>query len=427
MDWFRRNSACFGSVLFRGTLPPQPEELRGLASAGVQATAAPPRADTFWGLDLEHPLWGKAELVALRGMDPVEPLLIEHDRRLSPAEKDLARLGEAHLGLRLRGARDQILRDRKNLLRFLRAVMGGDGVVALDATAQAFWSREALDDELRHDADLDIEALFTLHAVTPDEGTRVAWLHSHGLGEIGYFDFDVLEPSDDVMGAASDVLRAIAFAIVEGALTPSGGAFEAMRPGGRFEAVPVAAFNARADARARALRDDGDGSHSRDRVVLCEPRGGVLTRWLRGVQPSRFLSRALTEQPLINFSVSASILMAQRARQTYSRLRELRDEFSDLPLPTLVKLGYEVDGGGENELEHLWFEVHELHDQEIDATLLNTPFDIAAMHAGQRGRHPIGRLTAWSILTPFGTIGPHQTSALRWLRERRHEVKAPPA
>jgi hypothetical protein len=423
MDWFRRTSECFGSVLFRGTLPPRPEELRGLDSASVQATAAPAREDTFWALDLEHPQWGKAELVAFRGMEPVEPLLVEHDRRLSPAEKAQALLGEAHLGLRLRGTRDQILRDRKNLLRFLRAVMGDDGVVALDATAQAFWSREALDDELGHDADLDIEALFTLHAVTPDEGTRVGWLHSHGLGEIGYFDFDVLEPSDEVMGAASDVLRAIAFAIVEGALTASG-SFEAMRPGGRFEAVPVAAFNARADARARALRDDGDSSHARDRVVLCEPRGGPLTRWLRGVQPSRFLSRPLTEQPLINFSTSASLLMAERARKTYSRLRALRDEFSDLPLPTLVKLGYEVDGRGAAELEHLWFEVHDLHDGEIDATLINTPFNIAHMHEGDRGRHPIRRLTAWSIMTPFGLIAPHQTSALRWLRERRDEVKA---
>jgi hypothetical protein len=46
-----------------------------------------------------------------------------------------------------------ILRDRKDFLRFLRALMGAEGVAALDHAARSFWSRPALDDELAHDAD----------------------------------------------------------------------------------------------------------------------------------------------------------------------------------------------------------------------------------------------------------------------------------
>src|SRR5207248_2514776 len=80
---------------------------------------------------------------------------------------------------------------------------------------------EALDDELCHDADLDIESLYTLHAVTGDEAgdEAVIWLHSHGLAEIGLFDFDVLRPSEDLLGRGRDALRAVAFAILDGAVS----------------------------------------------------------------------------------------------------------------------------------------------------------------------------------------------------------------
>jgi hypothetical protein len=88
----------------------------------------------------------------------------------------------------------------------------------------------------------------------------------------------------------------------------------------------------------------------------------------------------------------------------------------------LVKLGYGTDSGDGTEAEHLWFEAHEVLQDSVDATLLNQPFDIADMSEGQRGEHPIERLTDWSILTPVGPLTPRTLEIARQLREARPEI-----
>jgi uncharacterized protein YegJ (DUF2314 family) len=109
--------------------------------------------------------------------------------------------------------------------------------------------------------------------------------------------------------------------------------------------------------------------------------------------------------------------MAKRARMTYTLFQRLHAEFSELGFSSLVKIGYRTDGGGENNIEHLWFSVHELHDDRIDATLENDPYHIARMKNGDRGLHPVSQLTDWMILTPAGSINPRNTLAARRMRE----------
>jgi hypothetical protein len=61
-----------------------------------------------------------------------------------------------------------------------------------------------LADELVHDAPLDIVQIHVLHVVTQPEGV---WLHSHGLGELGSVDFDVLRPAEALTTEQFDVSR----------------------------------------------------------------------------------------------------------------------------------------------------------------------------------------------------------------------------
>src|SRR5262249_43409139 len=106
------------------------------------------------------------------------------------------------------------LRDRKQFLRFMAAVLGRDGVAGHDLIAQMFWSQERLAEELQHDAPLDIIHMHVLHVVRQPDGV---WLHSHGLAEMGFVDFDVLRPAEELTANQFDLLRSIAFHIVEGA------------------------------------------------------------------------------------------------------------------------------------------------------------------------------------------------------------------
>jgi uncharacterized protein YegJ (DUF2314 family) len=89
----------------------------------------------------------------------------------------------------------------------------------------------------------------------------------------------------------------------------------------------------------------------------------------------------------------------------------------------MVKLGYVVDGGGENNREHLWFEVHACRADGIEATLVNQPFEIARLRPGDRSVHPANLISDWMILSPFGSITPSFDMALREVRSRPDELR----
>ena len=433
MAWWKKQRTVeqTGSVHFRGTIPPRLENFASLAHQGIRIEPRPCGDDAHWQAELTHSAWGKAELGCLRHSPPPPRLLLQYDPRLTEAEKRLAALAGSAVRLKVEARTGNVLSDRKDLLRYLGAVMADDGVVAVDHDSQAFWARAGLDDELAHDAELDIDAVYSLHLVggsaAEDEAEPAPayWLHSHGLRELGFWDFDVLAPSPDLGASRHDLNRAIAFAVVERRLELGG------RPLGLATGVTVQAVAARdclarlpADAH-RKYRDSVDDWHLDGHGILCEPaQAGWFQRLVRGArpQPSEALQHDFGDAGLVFYSNSATDLMARRARQTLPLLRELSVELADLDLPVLVKLGYPTDTGGPSDREHLWFKVHGFRGDEVDATLTNAPLDVADLAQGQRGTSPLELLSDWTILTPVGTINPRQTRALRLLRANRAQI-----
>jgi hypothetical protein len=424
-NWRNKTTRCAGSVLFRGAVAPRAEEFDHLARQGFTVTRTQVNRAAHWTLHVAHPSLGEASVVCLRDTPRPPRQLIDFDPMLTRAERDAARLGQSTISVMVEGQRADVLHDRKTLLRFLRAIMGDDGVVAVDHTAQRFWPPEALDDELSHDADLDIESLYTLHAVTGDEAgdEEVVWLHSHGLAEIGLFDFDVLHPSEDLLGRGRDALRAVAFAILEGAVRRNTPSFRLVLPDGLVRLVDVRDFLKRAGRAAIDLRPGADAEHNRDRAVICDVAGGWLARLFGRVTPSRILSAPFPDEMIVPFPTSCSKLMAERARGTYLQFRQLAGEFAEFDFPVIAKLGYRVDGGAPDEREHLWFEVNNLHDDRIDATLQSSPRGVRKMKKGQRGWHMLELLTDWAILTPLGTITPRYTAPARQIRGNREQFR----
>jgi hypothetical protein len=282
-----------------------------------------------------------------------------------------------------------------------------------------FWSQAMLDDELAHDADLDIESLYTIHAVQDaQDPARVEWLHTHGLEELRAFDVDVLQPSPVFVANCSDPIRALAFAALEGTIGPDVERFQLAYPGGEIRLVPVDRYDAEAAPEHRKLREP-DAVHSGRRAVVCEPAGGLFGRWRGRPAPSRFLSHLNTDGFVVPFSTPATTLMSERARHTLGVFRDLKEEFASFDLPTLVKLGYEVEGEGPTDREHLWFAVHRMLGDTVDATLTNAPHRVPSLTAGQRGEFGLDRLTDWTILSPEGPMTPRNVSAARRLRANR--------
>jgi hypothetical protein len=417
--WWQKRLDLTAQVYFRGTLPPSLEGLDGLGRVGVEVRPGPPAPEMIWTAKLHHPDWGPAELAAPRHRQALPDFMADFGTGLSPQEREqLRQRAECPLVLHVPAAESDVLRDRKRLLHLMQAVLGDDGVAGVDMMAQMVWTPPRLADELQHEAPLDIIQIHVLHVVTQAAGV---WLHSHGLGEMGFVDFDVLRPAEGITGEQFDVLRAIAFAIVEGA---SSGAISPVSGAEPVELVDASSFMKGASGRDRELRDVE--YHTERRVVCCDPVApGVVARLFgaREIRPSRLLSRGMVEgRHLVNFSREATELAALRARECLSLFGSLAEEFADMRCMSLVKLGYQTDSGSGADTEHLWFEAHGVAQDTIDATLLNEPFAIAGMSEGQRGTHPIERLTDWAILTPLGQLTPRTLELARHLREARPEI-----
>ena len=414
---FQKDLPLVGTVMYRGNLAPRAEEYEFLRKHGFDLKLTEAKSNAHWALKLNHPKLGEADLVSLRGFQPPPKGMLAFDTFLSEEEKRDAEAGGCGVTVRVPGTRKHLLRDRKRFLCFLRALMSDDGVVAIDHSAQRFWAREALKDETSHGADVDVSALYGIHAVAMSEDGSQRWVHTHGLDSIGAVDFDLINPSDDVLGP--DLIRAIALAIVEGALKPGGAPFSLVYPDGSVRLVPAVEFDRHAPATERAVRADAAPDHIENRAVVCDPSKGLLGR---SVRASRKLSQPMGEQKMIAFSSAATDLMADRARKTLPVFKTMLGEFAELGLPAIAKIGYETDSGKGEGREHMWFVVHEVLDGELDATLASSPFDIKGMRAGDRGWHPVSRLTDWAIMSPAGQINPRDTTPARRIRENYDEI-----
>jgi hypothetical protein len=346
--------------------------------------------------------------------------LIAFASGLTDSERELlARDAQRPLRLEVPGRTEDVLRDRKRLLRFMAAVLGSDGVAGLDVMAQMIWTPARLADELAHDAPLDIVQIHVLHVVTQPEGV---WLHSHGLGELGFVDFDVLRPAEALTTEQFDVLCAIAHALVEGA---DSGTISPVMGAEDIALIDAATFMRSAAPADRALRTPED--HTDRRVVCCDPGApGFFARMFgaKDVRPSRLLRDGMVEgRHLIRLSSAATELGAERARESMDLFQRMTAEFADMHCLPLVKLGYRTDAAAdENDREHLWFEVHGVGAGQVDATLLNAPFDVSRLEAGQRAQHPVELLSDWAIATPLGQLTPRNLELARKLREQRPAI-----
>jgi uncharacterized protein YegJ (DUF2314 family) len=416
--WWKRKLDLHGDLYFRGSLSPSLSGLRGLESASLDVRVLQPESGELWAAELRHGAWGQARLSAPRDAQVPPEIIVSHASGLTPKERErIVSHAQSVLKITMSPHTADVLRDRKLLLQFMTAVLGSEGVAAFDVRGWTFWTPDRLADEVRHDAALDIIHVHVLHLVTQAEGI---WLHSHGLSEMGFVDFDVLRPAEAVIREQFDLLRAIAFQIAEGRFS---GPVEPALGAPPIELVDAKAFMNSASKADRDLREADQ--HTEKRVVCCEPHGtGLVGRLLgpKNWRPSGLLSRGMVEgKQLVVFSDNATQLMAERARESLSLLGPLREEFLDLQCTALVKMRYPVDDGSGN--EHLWFEVHGIGRDTIDATLINEPFGIAKLKAGNRAQRPVEFLSDWSVMTPIGQITPRSLELARQLREVRPMVE----
>jgi hypothetical protein len=155
--WCKRKLDLRGLAFFRGGLAPSLAGLYGLEKAGIDVETLPPGSEEVWAANLRHRVWGNARLSALRNAQLPPEILVKTASGLTEREREtIVRDAQSTLALEVPAQTGDVLRDRKQFLRFMAAVLGTDGVAGLDLTGQLFWTPDRLADETTHDAALDI-------------------------------------------------------------------------------------------------------------------------------------------------------------------------------------------------------------------------------------------------------------------------------
>ncbi len=425
-DWLKRKTIHIGAVWYPCSEAPGPNTFLPLERYGF-AVAPLELPDMNWALDLRHPDWGHGRVASPKEVDTL-PSQMTPFRLLSSAEKSAIDGARSRLTVALDAPGANLLRERKHLFRFMAAVGGTKAVAMLEPLSMRLWTPADMADELAHDADLDIEALYSVHTIAGDTGECI-WVHTHGLVAAGGFDLDFVQsrPGTDFY-LYPDIVRTLAAQALDDPALIEAPSILVARPDIEVRFLPTSEVLAKGrGAGADRLRDlvkDDDGAHIDGHAVACAPAAsGVFRRWLgrRSVEVDERLWSGDREGSTVLYPDSLTTLMEERARATYRVLSKLHEEFAGLGLRTGVKLGCPTDDGGR---EHMWFLVEQLGADSILATLLNEPYSVDGLHEGDRGRHPVELLTDWVIHTPLGAITPRSQVVARMIRERPDDVRA---
>jgi hypothetical protein len=427
LGWLKFKAPLQGSVWFAEPWTMRPQDVPLALEPGVTRSEPEWKEGGHWRMNLRHPRWGAVTVISVQD-PPKHPAILAPFNVLTDAERAAANSVRSALYVEMPAKGANVLAERKALLQLLARIGGTRLAAAVDHTAQRLWMPADLADELAHEAALDIEGVFAVHAVMDDTSKEGEWLHTHGLKDLGGFDFHILQPRPGlVFNPSPEATRALAGSILEGRIKPNGEPFPLFaRSDARF--VSTREFLGGAEGHAvavlkRAIADDA--LHAEIGAVLCEPDGGGLFGRLLGggkkLRPFEALWRdGGPASGVTAFTEGMTELMGERARATYGVLRALAREFAEFAFPTGVKLRYESAGGG----EHLWFRPHALSETSIDATLESAPLAIPGMKLGDRATHSIERLTDWLMATPAGYITPRSQAPARLVREKADELRA---
>jgi hypothetical protein len=321
--WLQKDIPVGATLLFKGAWPLAKERFLGLRERGFEVTEREVPANGQWALKLRHSEWGEAVLLCLRDLGLPPENVVDWDVYLSDAEKAEVKGCQNALSLNVFSRRNHLLKDRKNAFFFMDALLGEDEIGAYDQLSGRIWSREGLRKEIARTGDADVQSLFSIHyvlGVAPkpagadelEEAPKTGWLHTHGLADIGSYDFDILNPSPSVTNAKLDAVRSVAFALLEGYLKP-GGTAKLFSTAGPIWAVPAKEFMAKAAPEWRAIRSDPKGEHVDGRVVLCEVAvNRFFGRVPVQVRPSKSLHEEFPAGCVVHFSRGAVELMGER-------------------------------------------------------------------------------------------------------------------
>lgn len=305
---------------------------------------------------------------------------------------------------------EPVLDDYHRVLRLIATVVP-DGIAFVDQARLQWTSAAWLERAATGQAPPPPTSLFKMHAVTDEMS---GWIHTHGVLRCGAIEIEAVDVPLDQVNAVALLVRAAALRFIESGAPEAGRSFlvgEDM-PLAWLPWDEVAAKRPNDALGGMDDREDHDGMVG---TLVVPPREGETPPGVEWDTVSS-LAPIVDDEPLFFVSTMETRRMAMLASERFSDFRRLFEaRGADEEWRFLVKLGYQVDGDEDDAdrgSEHLWFEVHGIEGAVVDATLMNQPYRIARMEAGDRDRHHADQLSDWTVETPDGSFGPDRIDGL---------------
>lgn len=290
------------------------------------------------------------------------------------------------------------LTDYQRQLRLLDSIVD-DASIFLDMSCYTAHSGDWLSYTSTFSLPPSLDYLYTIHAVYDDDKdpNKVEyWFHTHGLYRVGSIELEIVGV-EDAKAAYSALLNTCAKMFIERGIPEAGFKFNPAYN------VYVCWFPWQDALKKLNIANDISGSaNDRNDGIHNTPSGILAAVDKEGNYHSLdYYKEELTDNPMFMMSNFETSLMREAAFEKLEYFLELLEKNNGNEQTSfLVKLGYGETEENSNDLEHLWFDVHNFtNDGYFDATLINEPYKDIGMHEGDRGRHSIERLTDWEIYT----------------------------
>lgn len=256
------------------------------------------------------------------------------------------------------------------------------------------------------------KSLYSIHQVF-EEGRPGVWLHTHGLHRSGVIELEMLDVPEGQALAMAQLINVVAPLFIERGVPEVDEVFEAGRALPLFWR-PWERCVARLRNKALGGSADRQGSvHELPSGVLYAPRRRFLGLFGSDAASPVVYSAMLGDNPLLYVPTMETRRLEMLSRERFEDFRALQAAHAGQEKWVfLMKLGYPVDGAEDDSREHLWFEVHAIAGDRVDATLINAPYAVAQLTEGTRGIHDLSLMSDWTILCERGRFDPETVKGL---------------
>lgn len=244
-----------------------------------------------------------------------------------------------------------------------------------------------------------------LHSIQAVSSKGVAWLHTHGLQRCRCIELEAFDVPVDHAASVATLINSVAGSFIENGVPAPGTTFS---HGGMVELqwLPYKKASAKLPRPAAGGAEDRNQDHNLERGVLVVPKSARLFGLLPGGVENVAKSTEALDMPFEPVTSLETVRRRLLAHARWGAFVNLFTENQGRPgWAFTVKLGFRCDDPNSPiESEHLWFNVHGLLENEIDATLDSSPNYVSHLKSGQRGRYPLDLLSEWSIFCEQGKI-----------------------